>query len=288
MPVFDPTMTADKVASMIPADALNASGHAPNTDAAFQTKGYIDARRKGNANKLNIPPELGINKQFKVARVRIFNVGPFAYPVPLGSPGIFYIRACPPDQPYIESLTELHELEEEFYPARDKREPMKRLQDEGRRIAVDILGEGRNQDKRQSKRRTGVFIADGDVPTTAELEEANRELKKYAAQQIGIMDQLWDRDRKLAYEMFRPETFGACARVLGLTGKDKAWLAQGQPSGEIQCPNCLTSVNPQAPSCFNCGDVVNEEAFLRIKERRERLGASPEKRGPGRPPNKVN
>jgi hypothetical protein len=103
------------------------------------------------------------------------------------------------------------------------------------------------------------------------------------------MDQLWDKDRKLAYDCFRPETYGACARVLGLTGKDKPWLAQGQPSGEIQCPNCLTSVNPQAPSCFNCGDVVNEEAFLRIKERRERLGlTAPEKRGPGRPPNRPN
>ena len=287
MPVYDPTVTADKVASMIPADALNVSGHAPDTPEAFQTKGYIDARRKGNANKLNYPPELAINKQFKVARVRIFNVGPFPHFVPLGSPGIFFIPACPENKPYIESVTQLHELEEEFYPSRDKREPMKRLQDEGRRIAVEILGEGRNQDKRQSRRRVGVFIAAGDVPTTKEIEAAKAELAKYAAVQVGIMDQLWDKDRKLAYDCFRPETFGACARVLGLTGKDKPWLAQGQPSGEIQCPNCLTSVNPEAPSCYNCGDVVNEEAFLRIKERRERLGAAPEKRGPGRPP-KVN
>jgi hypothetical protein len=284
MPVFDPSMTADKVASMLPGDALNASGHAPDVAPVFQTKGYIDARRKGNANKLNIPPELGINQQFKVNRVRIFNVGPFPHFVPLGSPGIFFIPACPENKPYVESLTPLHELEEEFYPSRDKREPMKRLQDEGRKIAIEILGEGRNQDKKQSRRRVGVFIAAGEEPTTKEIEAAKAELAKYAVQQVSIMDQAWDRDRKLAYDMFRPETFGACARVLGLTGKDKPWLAQGQPSGEIQCPNCLTSVNPDAPSCYNCGDVVNEEAYKRIKERRERLGVvAPEKRGPGRP-----
>lgn len=272
MPVFDPTMTADKAAATLPGNALNISGHAPDTPDVFQTKGYIDARRKGNANKLNLPPELDINKHYKKARVKVFNVGPFAYPVPLGSPGIFYIPACPWDQPYIESLTKLHELEEEFYPARDKREPMKSLQSEGRKMAVDILGEGRNQDKRYSKRRTGVFIAAGEEPTTAEIEAAKGELRKFAAAQVGIMDQVWDRDRKLAYDMFRPETFGACAKVLGLTGKDKAWLAQGQPSTNVECPACKTSVNPDAAFCFNCKEVVNVEAYQAVKARRETIG----------------
>lgn len=274
MPVFDPGMTADKVASMLPSDALNASGHAPNVDSAFQTKGYIDARRKGNSNKLNLPPKLSINEPHRQARVRIFNVGPFSYPVPLGSPGIFYIPACPWDKPYIESLTKLHELEEEYYPAKDKREPMKVLQDEGRRIAIDILGEGRNQDKRQSKRRTGVFVAVGEEPTTKELEDARAELKRFAAGQIGIMDQMWDRDRKLAYDMFRPETFGACAKVLGLTGKDKAWLAQGTASDNIECPACKTSVRPDAAFCFNCKEVVNEDAYIEVEARRQRLAAA--------------
>src|SRR5271170_805636 len=172
MPVFDPTLTADKVKAMLPLDALNASGHSSDTDAAFSTKGYIDARRKGNANTLNIPPDIDINKAFKQQRVHLFNVGPFPHTIPLGSPGIFYIPSCPWDQPYIESLTKLYELEEEFYPARDKREPMKRLQSEGRKTAIDILGEGRNQDRRFSRRKVGVFIAAGDEPTTKEHQDA--------------------------------------------------------------------------------------------------------------------
>ena len=285
MPVFDPSMTADKVASMLPQDALNASGHAPNVDEAFQTKGYVDARRKGNQNRLNIPPDIDINRQYKQQRVKIFNVGPFPHTIPLGSPGIFYIPACPFDKPYIESLTKLYELEEEFYPAKDKREPMKRLQSEGRKTAIDILGEGRNQDKRYSRRRVGIFIAEGNEPTTKELEDATGALKIYCSAQIAVMDQLWDRDRKLAYDMFRPETFGACARVLGLTGKDKAWLAQGNPTENIECPACKTSVRPDSAVCFNCGEVVDEEAYLAMRARRQRLGvAEPERRGPGRPP----
>ena len=277
MPVFDPSMTADKVASMLPGDALNASGHAPDTADVFSTKGYIDARRKGNANKLNIPPDLEINRQFKQQRVKIFNVGPFPHTIPLGSPGIFYIPACPPDAPYVESLTKLYELEEEFYPAKDKREPMKRLQSEGRKTAIDILGEGRNQDKRFSRRRVGVLIAEGDAPTTKELEDAKGELKVYCMAQVAIMDQLWDRDRKLAYDVYRPETFGACARVLGLTGKDKAWLAQGNPTENIECPACKTSVRPDAAFCFNCKEVVNEEAYLAVKKRRDAINAAAKK-----------
>jgi hypothetical protein len=278
-------MTADKVASMLPVDALNASGHAPDVDTAFQTKGYIDATRKSRGNRLNLPPKLAINDKYKEARVHIFNVGPFSHTIPLGSPGIFYIPACPWDKPYIESLTKLHELEEEYYPARDKREPMKALQSEGRKMAVDILGEGRNQDKRFSRRHVGVFIAEGEEPTTKEYEDAVTELKRYCGAQVGIMDQLWDRDRKLAYDMFRPETFGACARVLGLTGKDKPWLAQGNVSTNIECPACKTSVSPDAAFCFNCHEVVNVEAYRAIKARRDELGVTePEKRGPGRPP----
>jgi hypothetical protein len=271
MAVFDPTLTADKVKSMLPADALNASGHSPDTDEAFQTKGYIDARRKGNGNKLNLPPELDINKHFKKQRVRIFNVGPFPHTIPLGSPGIFYIPACPWDKPYIESLTKLFELEEEFYPSKDKREPMKRLQSEGRKMAIDILGEGRNQDKRYSRRGVGVFIAEGEEPTTKEHEDAKAELKRYCGAQVGIMDQLWDRDRKLAYDVFRAETYGACAKVLGLTGKDKGWLAQGNISTNIECPACKTSVSPDAAFCYNCKEVVNIEAYQAVKARREEI-----------------
>ena len=262
---------------MLPADALNASGHAPDIQGSFQTKGYIDARRSGQKSGLVIPPELEITQHLKKERVHIFNVGPFAHTIPLGSPGIFYIPACPENKPYIESLTHLHVLEEELYPSKDKREPMKRLQDEGKRMALDIIGEGRNQDKRQSRRNVGVFIAAGDVPTTKEKEAADAEMTKYAARQVGIMDGLWDRDRKLAYDMFRPETFGACARWLKLTGKDKAWLAQGNPTDSIECPACKTAVRPDAAFCYNCKEVVNVEAYLAVKARREEIGVSGKK-----------
>ena len=257
MAVFDPTRTADKVADTLPAGILNASGHSPDVDGwngQFQTKGFIDARRKGRAKDV-LPPELDVINQQREVRVHIYNVGPFAHIIPCGSAGTFYIPACPEDKEFVEMMTPLYGVQTEVYPKTRNAEP-KRLYDDGKRMAVELLGEGRNQHKRNSKRRVGVFIAAGELPTKKELDDARAQMHAYASEQVLFMDNLWDRDRKLAYDVFRPETFGASARFLGLGGKEKPWLAQGEPTKNIQCPGCLTSVDPNAPKCHNCGGVV--------------------------------
>jgi hypothetical protein len=272
MPVYDPTLTAQKAAETLPQDALNASGHSSEAPAFIQTKGYIDATRKGRKGP-QPPPELEITREFKKQLVHVFNVGPWAHVIPCGSAGTFYIPACPEGQPYIEMLTPLHVLEEELYPTRDKRE-YKRLQDEGRKMAVEILGEGRNQDRKQSKRHAGVFIAAGDTPTEKEIYDANAQLHALCSQMDSYMMQLWDRDRKLAYDVFHPRTYGAASRVLGLTGKDRPYLAQGAPLSSAKCPACRSAVDPEAAICANCGGVVNEEAWVAIEARKQQLLAT--------------
>jgi hypothetical protein len=284
MPVFDPTRTADKVAETLPAGVLNASGHSPDSDVwdgRFQTKGFIDARRRGRPGEV-LPPELDVIKQQREVRVHIFNVGPFAHIIPCGSAGTFYIPACPPDKDYVEMLTPLYGVQTEVYPKTRNSEP-KRLYDDGKRMAVELLGEGRNQHKRNSKRRVGVFIAVDDTPTKKEVDEARAQMHVYAQEQVAFMDNLWDRDRKLAYDVYRPETFGACAQFLGLTGKEKPWLAQGEQTTNVKCEYCKTSVDPSAAICLNCKMPVNEDAYLKMKTRQAELDAlnapTPDKKG---------
>ena len=284
MPVFDPTFTASKAAETLPADVLNATGSDPEHRgqqlSAHSITGTIDARRKGRV-KVS-PPELDMFKNQKRIPIHMFNVGPFPHTIPCGSIGTFYIAACPKDKEYVEMLTPLYELQDEIYP-KTKGGEAKRLYEEGRKMAIEILGEGRNQDRRQSRRRVGVFIAAGDAPTKKELHDANAELHAYASEQILYMDALWDRDRKLAYDVYRPETFGACARVLGLTGKEKGWLAQGEPSTKIKCEACHSLVDPDAALCYNCKAPVNMEAFQAYRAKLKAI-EEPAPRGPGRPP----
>jgi len=207
-------------------------------------------------------------------------VGPFAHVIPCGSAGTFYIPACPEGQPYIKMLTPLHEIVDEIYP-KTKNSDAKRLYDDGKKFAIELLGEGRNQHKRNSKRKVGVFIAKSEVPTEKELKEARAQLVTYCNEQVHIIDGLWDRDRKLAYDVYRPETFGACARVLGLTGKEKGWLAQGEISTNISCKWCGENVNPNAPVCRNCKNVVNQEAYLALQAEQQSLqeAIAPKKAG---------
>jgi hypothetical protein len=282
MAVFDPSFTADKAASTLPADVLNGSGINPESRGSalttYSLTSTIDARRKGKAGR-KAPPELGLDKQFKEQRVRIFNVGPFPHTIPCGSIGTFFIPACPEDKEYVEMLTPLHVLEDEIYPGFRDREP-KRLREEGRQMAIEVLGEGSHQNRRHSRRKVGVFIAEGEVPTKKELHDAKAQLHAYASEQILFMDSMWDRDRKLAYDIYRPETFGACARVLGLTGKEKGWLAQGEPSNKIKCEACHMSVDPDAPLCYNCKSPVNMTAYA---EYRRKLKAFDEPETPAEP-----
>lgn len=280
MAVYDPTVTATKAAAMIEESGmLNASGKpvgadAPSGDFGYHTKGYIDARRtKRNRIDDGIAPELEEVAESMKKRVRIFNVGPFAHPRPCGSAGIFYIPACPEDQEYIEMITPLYRTQKEIYPKTRHNGP-KALYDSGKAYANEILGLGRGQHKSNSLVRVGVFVAAGDVPTKKELDDAKAQIYAYASEQIALMDKIWDRDRKLAYDMFRPETFGACARVLNLTGKDKPWLAQGAPSDKVKCEWCQEPVDPSAPICANCKNPVNEEAYMAMMAKKEALQAA--------------
>lgn len=274
MAVFDPSLTANKVADMLPADALNASGKPAEAPGFVQTKGHYDATRKNRAQWTK-PPRLGIDEGVRNARVRIFNVGPWSHTVPLGSVGVAFIPECPEDKPYVEMLMQLHELETELYPLQREKE-YKELREEGRKVAVEILGEGRNQDRKQSRRRMGVFIAAGEIPTEKEVADAKKELIPHCKQMCAFMDKLWDRDRKLAYDVFKPETFGKAARVLELTGKEKPWLTQGDPVDAFKCPACRVVVERDAPICYNCKGPVNEEAWLAIQSRRQELESAAE------------
>lgn len=273
MTVYDPTLTADKAAATLPADVLNATGRNPDDRGAalgaHSITGYIDARR--TKRKTNAPPELDYDKELKQKLVHIFNVGPFPHVIPLGSMGSFVIPECPDGQPYVESLTKLHLLEDEIYPAFRQRQAL-RLREDGRKLAKEIMGEGSHQDKRNSRRRWGVIVAEGEVPTARELHDANAELYALASENVAYIDSIWDRDPKLAYDILRAsQNFYRFAKVLKLTGKEKRWLSSGTPSTKQPCRWCQEPVDPQSPLCHNCKKPVNHERYLEMMAEEQSL-----------------
>ncbi len=285
MAVYDPNFTADKAAERLPVlDAVIASGRSNEFSGGevFDVK-TTDYTRKGRKGRV-APPELNLMKEFKSKRVRIFNVGPWAYTIPCGSAGSFFIPACPLDKPYVEMTTPLHAVEDELVIVSEKE--YKRLQDEGLHIANEILGRGRGRDRKGSLDHFGVFIAGEerngvftalDQPTEKNLDDARAQLHVKCQEHVAFMREKWDINRKDAHDLYMPSVHGIAARILGLNNED--WMTAKTPkaadkSTTVKCKGCRTEVEEDAPLCFKCGGVVNAEKYIEYKAEQEQILAA--------------
>jgi hypothetical protein len=244
-------MTADKVAARIDA-----------------TQKQVRGRR--------IPPPLAAIEELKKTKVCVFNVGPWPQIVPCGSIGTYVIPANVDkkgrwlNSGYTEMTPRLSLIEDELVIASET--DYARLQDDGRRIAVEILGEGRGQNPAHSRRHFGIGIAEGEKPTKAELEEARGYLNVRCSEIIADMRRMWDVDKATAHKILQASgrtVQMVAAEVLGLG--NEAWMTQSTPSENLKCPMCRVSVEPDAPICHNCKSVINEQAYLAIKARQKEL-----------------
>lgn len=273
MPVYDPNFTADKAAERLPVlDAVIASGRSHDAlgGEVFDIK-RTDYTRKGRKERV-APPELTLMQQYKQQRVRIFNVGPWRHEVPCGSAGTFIIPACPLGTAYVEMSTPLHAVEDELVIVSEKE--YKRLQDEGRYIANEILGRGRGRDRKGSLDHLGVFIAEGQVPTEKELEDARANLHVKCQEYINEMRTYWDIDRKTAHTMYKPAIHGMAAKILGL--HEEEWMLSKTPKAPekvttVKCEGCRTEVEADAPMCFKCGGVVNPDTYVEYMAKQENI-----------------
>ena len=141
MAVFDPSVTAEKVSE------------------------YIDATAKRVRGR-RIPPIVGAIEDLKKQKVCVFNVGPWTQVIPCGSIGTYMIPANVDEkgrwqrEGYRPMVPELSVIEEELIISSET--DYARLTDDGRRIALEILGEGRGQNPAYSRRHVGVGLAEGD------------------------------------------------------------------------------------------------------------------------------
>jgi hypothetical protein len=262
MPVYDPQMTAQKAAETLPVDVDSC---------------YVNATQRKKSGRV-APPELSVTKEFKQKRVRIFNVGPWSHIVPCGSAGTFFIpghidkKGSPLLKGATEMTTPLHVIEDELVISSEKE--YKRLQDEGRHIASEIIGIGRGRDPRHALTHMGVFIAEGDQPTEADEEAARGEVHVYCMGLVEQMRSLWDLDRKLAYDVRNPRVHGIAARFLNLQNEPWQVKAAPEPIAKTKCPGCRAEVDMEAPKCMHCGGIVNEDAYVKWSLRQREIEAA--------------
>jgi hypothetical protein len=97
----------------------------------------------------------------------------------------------------------------------------------------------------------GVFVAAGELPTDAELDDARRRLFAFHQRLVGAADLEWERTRN---PMFVTDLERRAARQLGL---EKPWLYDPKPMAD--CPLCAEKIKPGVAVCRSCGAILDRE-----------------------------
>lgn len=198
---------------------------------------------------------------------KIFNVGPWSWPVSMGGLGTFTIPKYDPKKPFTvgkgkdkESFACSEPLEIWKLFPEGKHIDMNKMAEvfnRGEDIAKSIVGIGQFQNRQASLERYGVFIAAGDVPTEEELAEANRRFEEYDLALINEADEF--------YQANQHDNIGKQHREAAMRrGQDELVWVRGK--GKMnKCPACKTTVDPDAAICLGCKTVLNEEKVKALK-----------------------
>ena len=158
--------------------------------------------------------------------------------------GAFSVSACEPGKPY--SLTRVTSRTA-FIDLGDKRKHDVAIL--AREVAEDLCGEINSDGGDDSF--FGVFVAKGDKPTAAELEEARDRLKAFYQRLVAAADREWERSHS---HLFINDVQRRAARHLGL---EKEWHYQPQETKE--CPGCGEKIKPHVAVCKTCGAILDLE-----------------------------
>lgn len=198
--------------------------------------------------------------------VHIFNVGPWPHTRELGSincmVGARFIPKCEKGQEYAAAVP-IPGIIAEPVPIDEKH--MELRQEEGRYVAEQILGVGKHLDPRNSLVKYGVFIAEGKVPTKAELKEARKNLFAYYQELVAEARTAYATGPKEAEATIRPSLHHVAARELNLN--DEPWLVNAMPEGRQTCPSCGVKCDHQVILCHNCKYIFKPEEYAKLAER---------------------
>lgn len=187
----------------------------------------------------------------------IFNVGPWRWERGRGGLGVFVIPACEEGKKFSAPLKVPKMYAEGKHVDMNK---MVEVLRDGKILAIDIIGYNKHQQPGGDLRKMGVFLAEGETPTKAELEEANERLKKYYLSLVQEANAAYMSGSKEAADTIS-SVHRMAARATGNTALP--WV-QGAEKRE-RCHVCQTPVESGAAICVSCKAVLNEQVVIANK-----------------------
>jgi hypothetical protein len=194
--------------------------------------------------------------------VWIFNVGPWSFNQSLGSLGNFFIPGCPEGEPHSAGL-KIKGIVQEPYPEGENQ--MKMLDaEEGKHIALQIIGIGPHLNPRNALTRFGVFMSDSAHPTAIELSKATAELDKEYRRLVAEADTAYSAGPKTLNDLLAngDGRHYMAARKIGRTAAQSPWLGNAtQETNRQECSNCGEPYKLGIAECPKCGDILDMEKY---------------------------
>ncbi len=102
----------------------------------------------------------------------------------------------------------------------------------------------------------GVFVAEGDAPTDAELADARERLAAFYRRVVATADREWERSHSY---VFINDIARRAAKHLGA---EKDWFYQ--PREMMECPGCGEKIKPGVAVCRVCGAILDREKAAKL------------------------
>ena len=163
--------------------------------------------------------------------------------------GVFAVAACEAGAPY--SLLRVT-ARTAFMDLGDKR--THEVHFTARQIAEDLCREINSDGGDDSF--FGVFVAKGDKPTHAEIDDAHERLKEFYDRLVKAADREWERSHS---HLFINDVQRRAARYLKV---EKDW--HYQPHETVECPGCGEKIKPHVAVCRICGAIRDREKAAKL------------------------
>ena len=95
----------------------------------------------------------------------------------------------------------------------------------------------------------GVFVAEGETPTSDELQQGRERLATFYRRLVAGADREWERSHSY---LFINDVERRAARHLGL---EKEWFYQARET--VECPGCGEKIKPGVAVCRTCGAILD-------------------------------
>lgn len=140
------------------------------------------------------------------------------------------------------------------------------IEDDGRMVALDLIGEGHGLPKHNSLIQYGVFVPEGPKPTKEEIKAARAQLASYYDRLIAEARDAYDKGPTERAAVIG-ERHLLAARVRGI---DERWVHHSHAEEAVRCVNCGSFNAAEIAQC-KCGHVLNEELYIENQTRKARL-----------------